>query len=197
MKANMLLSAWLFVLPAFAQNSACVVPGRGHFQIHAGTGGLFGGFAHDHLIEAQQIEGCAQIDSKDLTHSTIKLNFATAGIKVIDAKESAEDRAKVQRTMETDVLRVSEYPSATFESTAVEGAGPNNQFRVRGMLTIRGKTQPAVVPVTFMQLSDGAFRATGTYKFKQSAFGIKPIQLAGGTIKVKDELSIDFEIFLK
>jgi hypothetical protein len=30
---------------------------------------------------------------------------------------------------------------------------------------------------------------------KQTAFGIKPISVAGGTIKVKDEVEIDFTIF--
>jgi hypothetical protein len=29
---------------------------------------------------------------------------------------------------------------------------------------------------------------------KQSEFGITPISLAGGTVKVKDEMKIDFDI---
>src|SRR5499433_3276193 len=98
----------------------CVIPGRGHFYMHVGAGGLFGAFAHDHLIEAQKIEGCAVIDSNDLTHSSIKLTFSTADIRVLDPKESAKDRAKVQTTMETEVLRVSQYPQVTFESIGVE-----------------------------------------------------------------------------
>jgi len=102
----------------------------------------------------------------------------------------------VQKTMETEVLRVSEFPQVTFESTSIENTG-GNQLRVRGNLTIRGKTQPVVIPLTFTQLSDGTYRAQGRYNFKQTTFGIKPIQLGGGTIKVKDELETEFEIFLK
>ena len=30
---------------------------------------------------------------------------------------------------------------------------------------------------------------------KQTTFGIKPISVAGGTIKVKDEVEIDFAIY--
>src|SRR5437867_288644 len=84
----------------FAAAGPCVVPGRGHFQIYTGTSGLFGAFAHDHLIEAKKIEGCAAIDAKDLTHSSIKLIFTTADIRVLDPKE-IKDRAKVQETMES------------------------------------------------------------------------------------------------
>ena len=197
MKRFALISVLFAATNALGAEGPCVIPNRGHFQIHTGTAGLFGAFAHDHLIEAQKIEGCATVDPKDQTQSSIKLTFSTAGLRVLDAKESPEDRAKIQKTMETDVLRVSEYPRVTFESTAVERGGAANTLRIRGNLTIRGTTVPVTVPVTFTKLEDGAYRAVGEYRFKQTAFGIKPIQLAGGTIKVKDELRTEFELFLK
>jgi polyisoprenoid-binding protein YceI len=189
--------ALLFVFIATADAAAqgsCVVPGRSHFQIQVGTGGLFGSFAHDHLIAAQKIDGCATIDTADLAHSSIKLTFSE--LRVLDPKESAKDRAEVQGTMDTEVLRISEFPRITFESSSVENSSAN-QLRVRGNLTIRGKTQPIVVPLTLQKLDDGSYRAVGKYSFKQTAFGIKPISLAGGTVKVKDELRTNFEIFLK
>jgi polyisoprenoid-binding protein YceI len=117
-------------------------------------------------------------------------------LRVLDPKESADDRAKVQKTMETEVLRIAEFPQITFESTGVEAAG-TDRFQVRGNLTIRGKSQPVVVPVALKRLSDGTYEVTGEYKFKQSAFGIKPISLGGGTVKVKDELRTEFDLFLK
>jgi polyisoprenoid-binding protein YceI len=175
----------------------CVLAGLGHFQIHTGTGGLFGALAHDHLIEAQKIEGCATIDANDLPHSSIKLTFATGSIRALDPKESVDDRAKVQKNMETEVLRVSEFPQVTFESTGIEGGGATDAFRVRGNLTIRGKTQPVIIPLTLTRLAGGTYRAVGEYRFKQTSFGIQPIQLAAGAIKVKDELRADFELFLK
>jgi polyisoprenoid-binding protein YceI len=180
-----------------AQGHPCVVPGRGHFQIHVGTGGLFGAFAHDHLVEAQKIEGCAVLDPQDLTRSSIKLTFAAASLRVLDPNESEKDRASVQTNMETEVLRISEFPDVVFESTSIERRGSDSALIVHGNLTIRDKTQAIVLPLTFSPQTDGTFRVTGKYKFKQTAFGIKPIQLAAGTIKVKDELQTDFEIFLK
>src|SRR5579862_3641870 len=132
-------------LPAAEQH--CVVPGRGHFRIHVGSGGLFGGLGHEHLIEAQKVTGCATIDSNDVAHSSVKLEFSTTDIRVIDTNESQKDRAEVQKTMETQVLRVSEYPRVTFESTGVESDGALNRLRLRGNLTIRGKTLPVIIPV--------------------------------------------------
>ena len=83
------------------------------------------------------------------------------------------------------------------ESTAVERGGAADRFRVRGNLTIRGKTVPVIIPVTLTRLANGTYRAAGEYKFKQSSLLIKPIQLGGGTVKVKDELKLEFEIFAK
>ena len=191
-----ILFSLVFVTSGAGADNPCLLPGRGHFYIHTGTAGLFGVFAHDHVIEAQKIEGCAVIDSTDLMHSSIKLTFTTADIRVIDPKDSANDRAKVQKTMETDVLRISEFPRVVFESTEIE-RGTADALRVHGNLTIRGKTQPVIVPLTLVRLSDGTYRARGEYKFKQTTFGIPPVQLGGGTIKVKDELRAEFELVLK
>ncbi len=183
-------------ISADAAERACVVPGRGHFRIHLGSSGVFGAFGHDHLIEATKIEGCASIDQKDLAQSSIALTFPTAAIRVVDPKEP-KDRPEVQKTMETEVLEVSRYPEVKFQSTGVEGAATGQQLRVRGNLTIRGKTLPVVIPVTVTHQEDGTYRAVGKYTFKQSSFGIKPVRVAGGTIKVKDEVETEFEIFLK
>jgi hypothetical protein len=37
---------------------------------------------------------------------------------------------------------------------------------------------------------------TGSATIRQTAFGITPIRVAGGTISVKDEVKVDFEIVL-
>jgi polyisoprenoid-binding protein YceI len=192
-----LLAALLATSPLQAQPRACIVPGRGFFRIQVGTAGLFGAFAHNHLIEAEKVEGCAMLNAADLSHSSIQLTFLAAGLHVLDPDESAKDRATVQHTMETDVLDVSGFPQIVFVSTSIELSGASGQLRVHGNLTMRDKTQPIVIPMTFMRLSDGSYQAAGKYNFKQTSFGIKPIQLAGGTVKVKDELQTEFDIFLK
>src|SRR6266581_8493338 len=93
-----ILTGVIIASTASGADGPCVIPGRGYFRIHTGTGGLFGAFAHNHLIEAQKIDGCATMDPKDLAHSSIKLTFTAADLRVLDPKESAKDRAEVQKT---------------------------------------------------------------------------------------------------
>jgi len=194
MVAKLILTFLALAVPAV--ENVCVVPGRGFFRVYADAGGLFGVFAHDHVIQADKIEGCAAVDLQNLPQSSVKLSFSTADLHVMDPKESAEDRAKVQKTMETDVLRVTEFPRITFESTGVNADKPG-RFAVLGNLTIRGKAQSVTIPVTVTHQDDGTYRVTGSYKFKQTLFGIEPIRLMGGTVRVKDEVRTEFELFLK
>jgi len=98
--------------------------------------------------------------------------------------------------METEVLKVSEFPTISFASTGVAGESAG-KFRVNGTLTIRGKAAPVVIPVTVSRLGDGTYRVTGSYKFKQTTFGIEPIRLMGGTVRVKDEIRAEWELYLK
>jgi polyisoprenoid-binding protein YceI len=195
MIVSMVVSILLALLTVAPQN-ACVTPGRGFFRVYAEAGGLFSVLAHDHVIEAQKIEGCAAVDLQNPALASVKLSFAADGLRVMDPKETPEDRAKVQKTMETEVLRISEFPKIAFESTGVSGESAG-KFRVNGSLTIRGKTSPVSIPVTVSRLEDGTYRVTGTYKFKQTTFGIEPIRLMGGTIRVKDEIRAEWELYLK
>ena len=196
------LAAVVFVVFLFtpasgaAVEKACVIESRGFFRIYTETGGLFGAFGHDHVIEAGKVDGCASVDLANLAQSSVNLSFPTASIRVLDPRESAEDRAKVQKTMETDVLRISDFPAISFESTSVS-ADSGGRYRVNGTLTIRGNSSPATIPVTVSHLGDGTYRVAGSYRFKQTTFGIEPIRLVGGTVRVKDEIGAEWELYLK
>jgi polyisoprenoid-binding protein YceI len=60
---------------------------------------------------------------------------------------------------------------------------------VTGRLTIHGQARVVTFPVH--QLGDAY---TGEVTISQRDFGIEPIRIAGGTVKVKDALKIAFEI---
>ena len=66
------------------------------------------------------------------------------------------------------------------------GAG---RWHVEGNLDLHGKTGPLAFDVT----AEGA-RVRGTASLSQRAFGIEPISVAGGTVKVRDEVRIDFDV---
>ena len=73
---------------------------------------------------------------------------------------------------------------------AREPAGAGS-WSVHGELTLHGQTRPVAVEVR-----EKSGHYVGTARLKQTDFGIKPIKIAGGTVRVKDEVRIDFDIQL-
>jgi polyisoprenoid-binding protein YceI len=67
--------------------------------------------------------------------------------------------------------------------------GDAGRWSVRGELELHGQTHPVTVRVVREQ---GHYK--GSASLKQSDFGIVPISIAGGTVKVKDEIKIDFDV---
>ncbi|MDE1183354.1 YceI family protein [Paraburkholderia sp.] len=84
------------------------------------------------------------------------------------------------------------YPSATFVSSAIAPAGGPNQFKVTGKLTIKGKSQTVVVPVTVTQ--QGATQTfDGSLPIKRSQFDIGTGEWKDTSV-VADEVLIKFHI---
>jgi polyisoprenoid-binding protein YceI len=108
---------------------------------------------------------------------------------VLDPGLSGKDRLEVQtRMIGAEVLDAERFPRIRFHSVAIQSAGAG-RWSVRGALEVHGQSHPVTVDVVREQ---GRYR--GSTSLKQTDFGITPISIAGGTVKVKDELRIDFDI---
>jgi polyisoprenoid-binding protein YceI len=155
--------------------------------VHVYKSGLFSGFAHDHEVEAP-IETGEVNESGELS---VELRIDTRKLHVLDPEASPETRAKIQETMQgPEVLDSARFSEIHFQSTSVEPKG-SADWIVRGNLDLHGQVHPVAVDVT---LKDGLYR--GSAILKQTVFGIKPVTVAGGTVKVKDDLKVEFEIAL-
>lgn len=162
-------------------------PAHSVLKIRVFKSGLFSGFAHDHEIIAPIAEGMVE----DAAPAAVRFSVGAGKLRVLDPELSADKRAEVQKTMEgPEVLDVARFPEIRFQSNGIEQTA-TARWTVRGDLTLHGQTRPLVVQVA---LNDGRYQ--GTVSLKQREFGIKPVRIAGGTIKVKDEVQIDFEITL-
>ena len=90
------------------------------------------------------------------------------------------------------VLDVSKYPTIVFRSTQIRANDPNH-WTVHGDLTLHGQTHPIDVDVT--RASANGF--DGSAVVRQTAFGITPIKIAGGTVRVKDDVKVSFAVVFR
>jgi polyisoprenoid-binding protein YceI len=165
--------------------------------IHVGKGGLFSFAAHDHEVAAPALGGTVVLDQTDAAKSSVSLDFDAAALKVTGKGEPAKDVPEVQAAMLSDrVLDVQRYPKITFRSTRVSvasKAADRFSLNITGDLTLHGTTKPVTTRVE-VGLKDTTLTATGTTKIRQTDFGMQPVTVAGGTVKVKDELEVSFRV---
>ncbi len=172
------------VLSAAQSKNSEIDVERSSMTIHVSKSGLFSFAGDNHEIQARISSGKVNEAAK-----TVELKVESAKLTVLDPKLSESKRAEVQQEMlGPHVLDASRFPEISFRSTQVSEEKPST-WRVTGNLTLHGQTHPITLHV-----NSNAGHYRGTAAIKQTDFGITPVSVAGGTIKVKDELSIDFDI---
>jgi polyisoprenoid-binding protein YceI len=163
--------------PANAQQSGVV--------IHVFKSGLFSGFAHNHIVVAPL--GGASMDPEGLK---AEVSFTAKDMRVMDPDVSDKDRAEIQSTMlGPKVLYAEKYPEIRFKSSKIEQTSPEH-YRVTGTLDLHGTRKP----ISF-EVAGTPEHYHGATKLKQSDFCIQPISLFGGSVKVKDELELEFDVY--
>lgn len=154
--------------------------------VHVYKAGLLSALGHDHQISAPIARG-----SVDAQKREVEVHANAGALRVQDAKVSDKDRAEIQSNMlGPEVLDAENFKEISFRSTGADAAGAN-AWKVTGELTLHGKTRPVSMEV---RESDGHY--AGTCRFKITDFAIKPVKAAGGTVRVKDEVQVEFDIRL-
>lgn len=178
--------AGLLVLAAMLMGTT-IDTGRSKMTVFVYKQGLFAFLADNHVIDAPVESGVVEGAGK-----SVRITVDAAKMQVLDPNLAADKRSQVQANMlGPQVLDVTRYPNIQFESTSVADKG-NGALAVTGNLTLHGQTHP----ITFNAKDDGAGHFTGSATVRQTAFGIKPIKIAGGAVSVKDDVRVEFDITL-
>jgi hypothetical protein len=171
-------------LPGAAQPRA-IDPKRSTVTVRVFKSGLFRAFADDHVIQAPLADGSLD----DSATPNVRIAIDARDMRVLDPGLSPKDRRDVQtRMLGPEVLDADRFPHIRFRSLAIQ-QGDADRWSIQGELEVHGQTRQ--VRVTAVQ-EQGHYK--GSTSLKQSEFGIAPISIAGGTVKVKDEMKIDFDI---
>ena len=146
--------------------------------------GFFSAFGHEHEVSAPIREGWFRMEEP-----AAELVVDARQLRVMDKDVSDKDRAEIQETMlGAKVLDSQQFPEIRFRSTRVDRLG-DGKWVVLGDLTLHGQTRQIKVEV---EGDPGHYR--GSAEVRQKDFGITPVTVAGGTVKVKDEVRVEFEI---
>ncbi|MBI1763005.1 MAG: YceI family protein [Acidobacteria bacterium] len=173
--------------------------GQSRFTVQAFASGLLASFGHNPLISIRDFNGEVQFAPGTLSDAAMRLEIKTASFALLDEVKE-KDRREIEQAMFNDVLEITRYPEIIFQSTQitvtriVEG---RYKARVIGDLTLHGIRQSGLWIAAQFALDGDTLRAQGDFALKQTDYKIKLVSVAGGALKIKDELKFTFDLLAR
>lgn len=176
--------------------------GNIYVQVFKDAETLAASLSHDHVVKAKGWTGSVTWDSTSPATCKVELSLPVAQLendapdlrkKVgYDSVLDDGDRAEVKKHMlDTDQLNAAKFPTISFKATKCEGTG--SSIKVSGDFTLHGVSKPVTVPMTIT--ADGnTLTAKGSFKAKQSDYGITPFSALLGQLKNKDEMTFTIDV---
>jgi polyisoprenoid-binding protein YceI len=172
-----------------------IEPRLSRFTIQAYAGGFLSGFGHNPTIAIRDFTGDARFSPDAPGESSLCLKIRADSLEVTN-DVSDKDRREIERTMKEQVIQTVQYPDIVYQGSvaSISELGPSRyRVNLNGKLSLHGVSRDQQL-VADMSLNGETLRAFGTFSVLQSNFGIKLVSVAGGVLKVKDELKCSFDI---
>ena len=190
--------------PLLWAQSYTIDPASSEAKILVFKKGTFSALAHNHVIFVPGIEGSGILYKAAPEKSTFDISISVSKMQVdlpemlaeegeaFEAEFSAGDIEDIQATMlAEEMLDVNNHPTIRIQSDRITGDWENLQ--VKAMVTIRGSTRTLEI-LPEVTLEAKGFQSRGQFSVKQTLFDIEPVSLFLGTVQVKDEIVIKFNI---
>jgi polyisoprenoid-binding protein YceI len=173
-----------------------VIDGRSsRFTVRAFAAGLLSAMGHSPTIGIRDFNGEMTFNPDRLEAGSLKITVQSSSLSVQD-DISTKDLREMERLMNQEVLETAKFPEILYEASSVSAtkmADALYSAALKGQLTLHGisRSQPINVRVALL---GSMLRASGDFSLSQTDYDIKLISVAGGALKLKDELKFSFEI---
>ena len=169
--------------------------GKSLFTVQAFAAGIASVVAHSPKFAIRDIVGDIRFVPGSLQDASVELAINVGSLEIMD-EVSVSERREIERVMFDEVLENRRFSKAEYRSTSVTPTKiGENMYRlsVKGDLTLHGITRGVLLESQVM-VGDDSFRAQGSFAISQLDFGLKIASVAGGTLKIKDELKFVYFI---
>jgi polyisoprenoid-binding protein YceI len=165
------------------------------FTVQAFATGFLSAVGHNPTLGIRSFSGDVHFSPEALQGSEFHFRIQTASLSVQD-DVSDKDQREIERLMNEQVLETTQYPEIVYDAPVISITKLGDSLysaALDGTLTLHGVTcrQPVTARIAVFGTM---LRASGDFTLKQTDYRIKPISVAGGAIKLKDELKSSFEM---
>jgi polyisoprenoid-binding protein YceI len=170
-------------------------PRASQFTVQAFASGLISAVAHSPKIAIRDWTGDASFVPDSLTDAHLGVAIKAASLEVLDELRDS-DRRELHRVMNDQVLETGKFPEMLFESTNISAEQLRESLyrvNIEGNLALHGVTNTHNFSAQVAFGMD-TFRAYGEFKVLQTDYRITIASIAGGTLKLQDELKVSFYV---
>jgi polyisoprenoid-binding protein YceI len=163
--------------------------------IKAFAGGLLSVMGHNPVIGARDVSGEIHLTPGSPRTGTVRVRIGTASLSV-ENDASDKDRREMERAMRDEVLEVAAFPEIVFDGSETRiDATAEGRLRVDmvGELSLHGVTRRQRVAAQVFVTGD-VLRVQGEATLRQTDFGIRLVSAAGGSLKIKDDVTCGFDL---
>jgi hypothetical protein len=172
-------------------------PGSGRVFIKTGREGLAARAGHDLTLEITQWSarvtfpaegsGATETLTAELDLGSLAVREGTGGAKPLTDRDRRDIQNQAGKILGSTA-------TARFNSTRVfQSASPAGGGAIEGTLALNGKSQPVRLQVTTPE--PGRYRGSTT--IKQTDFAITPYSGFFGALKLRNEVTVEFEVTIK
>ena len=172
-----------------------VEPRISRFQVQAFASGLLSALGHNPVFTIRGLVGDASVREDSLDDASLIIRVDATSLHLADDM-SESDRQDIERNMNRDVLETDRFPEILFATNRVDVLDRNQDTQsviLEGSLTLHGQTRAESIPAK-VAVYQGHLRAFGQFSIWQSDYHIRLVSIAGGTLKIKDELKLTFDL---
>jgi polyisoprenoid-binding protein YceI len=165
------------------------------FTVQAFASGLIATIAHSPKIAIRDWTGVVQMASDKLESAFLEARVKSSSLEALDELPD-RDRRELHRVMYNEVLEAQQFPEIAYDSTEISAEKMKEdlyRLNVSGRLTLHGVSNDQNF-VAQASLGVDSVRAHGSFTLLQSDYNIRVASIAGGTLKLQDELKFTFYV---
>lgn len=168
---------------------------QSRFVVQVEASGLLSVFGHNPVIAVCGFGGDVQFSAEAPDRASL-LMLVQANSLALIGEGTEKDRPEIERMMRDEVLETARHPEIVFMSTSIsinKMAEGRYQARITGGLSLHGMTRNHSIDAR-VTVNGNTLRAQGEFPLRQSDYNLKQVSVMGGTLKVKDEVKLSFDI---
>jgi polyisoprenoid-binding protein YceI len=169
----------------------CFDASQSQFRVRAFAAGMLSFLGHSPTFAVRDFGGRLTVENGMALELLVKADSLALTDPVGDA-----DRREIEGTLRRDVLEVPRYPQILYEAAKVAAepvAAGRYHLRIGGRPALHGVTRTQPVDADLLAFDDGV-RMQGETALRLSDYRIRPVTTLGGTIRLRDEVKLLFDI---